>query len=306
MKNEIKSIDAELNVKENDGQLYTASSNNKNENDENLKLNLDNNKRLMTIKLISIICLIFLISFFNNVNLKLFTELVTCFNDKLFSITTSINLYLRDNPKVNNAIMIIGGLLEDSTVILGFLFFAFNFKSWNLLFSLGVLYFFRGLVQHLYIMRIPADSTFRYPGFPSLFVPYLATNDYFFSGHVSLPTIAALNFYVNDHNYFFVYSIFSAFFQCSMMIAIRGHYSIDLYAGFIFSIYSFLISQKICSIIDYSSIGLLCKDEVEYEKKSKNNAKNTNGELRINYENDITDIKSDIHVSKEKNNNNII
>lgn len=308
MKNENKSADINLNVTDGDNQLHTANSNNDNEkNDENSKLNIENNEKIMIFKILLIVLMLFFISLFNNVNLKLFSDLVSCFNDKLFSITTGINLYLRDHPKFNDTIMIIGGLLEDSTVILGFLYFAFVFKSWNLLFSLGILYFFRGLVQHMYIMRIPADTTFRYPGFPSLFVPYLATNDYFFSGHVSLPTIVALNFFINEYYYFFAYSILSAIYQCFMMVVVRGHYSIDLYAGFIFSIYSFLLTQKLCSVIDYSNIGLLCKEEILYEDLMKKKHNNIN-ELRIGSENDITDIKSDIQTSKNENkiNKNIV
>ena len=57
----------------------------------------------------------------------------------------------------------------------------------------------RFINQNFYLMTIPKESTFRYPGFPSLFVPYLATNDYFFSGHVSLPSVMGYEFYKNGY-----------------------------------------------------------------------------------------------------------
>ena len=106
-------------------------------------------------------------------------------------------------------------------------------------------------------MRIPAESTFKYPGFPSLFVPYMATNDYFFSGHVSLPTIVAYNFYLESKQTLTIVCLLTAVYEAIMMIVVRGHYSIDLYAGFIFSAYACIISNHLCKYIDHSNFGLL-------------------------------------------------
>ena len=63
--------------------------------------------------------------------------------------------------------------------------------------------------------------------------------------------------YQNKYYKLAFFAIFSALYEAFMMVVIRGHYSIDLYAGFIFSTYACLLANKVCLKVDFSSIGLL-------------------------------------------------
>ena len=239
--------------------------------------NTENESKNLKIKTIATITFILLLVILNNSGgLNPFRTPINCFSDSFFNMTISINKILQTNKSLDNAVLIIGGLLEDITVVVGFMYFCFTFKSWSLLVGLLILYTTRTIMQKLYVMEVPPDMTFRYPGFPSLFVPYLATNDFFFSGHVSLPSIVAYNFNKNGNKGLAIFGVFTALYEAFMMIIVRGHYSIDLYAGFVFSYYAILLAEKICYYLDRSFIGLLNNDEYN-DLKEKNSIFNEDG-----------------------------
>lgn len=259
------------------GSNGSSSSPNNNDNNPELQRKLP--------KILSVFFVIFFIAFFNLAHIGTFTSEVTCFYDLGFKITTGLNQLMIDVPKLQDAIMIIAGLAEDFAVVLGMMFFTFKFESWRMLFSLFIVYFLRFINQNFYLMTIPKESTFRYPGFPSLFVPYLATNDYFFSGHVSLPSVMGYEFYKNGYPKTSIFCFCVALFQMFMMFCTRGHYSIDMYAGFIFSFYSCIVINKYIHLIDKSKYswrkeneisGIYDDDSSESNSNSNNNHNNRN------------------------------
>lgn len=227
------------------------------------------------IKIVLVIILLILLACFNNIQTSAFKKEPECLYDATFDLTNGIAKILKDNVGLKNAILIIGGLLEDIAVLLGFGFFCFYFKSWRMLFALGKIYAIRGIVQALFILRIPKDNLFAYPGFPSLFVPYLNTNDYYFSGHVSLPSIIAHEFYKDKKYYYLAYfCYFTALYETFMMTVVRGHYGIDLFAGFIFSFYVCRLTDLYIDVIDKSKIGLFYKEESEINQDPRDLSNN--------------------------------
>lgn len=236
---------------------YSSKSNNLSRKKEFIVNNRNKNDTDIAKIFISVMFVVFLSIFNNSPLANHFEKPVTCFNDAVFNLTEGINNSFNNNLSLNNAIMIIGGLLEDLTVLSGFIFFCFGFKSWALLIALTFVYSFRIFIQKIYVMDFPVHTTFKDPGFPSLFVPYLPTTDFFFSGHVSLPTVVAFQFYFEGYKALSYFSFFAGFYQACMMIATRGHYSIDLFAGFIFSFYFCILTKILCvKYIDNSGIGL--------------------------------------------------
>lgn len=168
---------------------------------------------------------------------------LTCFYDKVFNWTSSGHKILEKNEKILDAYIITASLLMDIVFMTGMMMFGFYFKTFRLVFSLGGLYLFRGILQGWFMMSHPDEYIFRDPGVFSISVPYYKTPDYFFSGHVSLPIIMGMEF--KKHGFFKLsyFSFFVSLFECSMMIFTRGHYSIDLYAGVIFAFYLCRISE---------------------------------------------------------------
>jgi hypothetical protein len=49
----------------------------------------------------------------------------------------------------------------------------------------------RQMMQALCALPAPPDLLWHYPGFPSLFVTYNVSNDYFFSGHTGIAVLGA-------------------------------------------------------------------------------------------------------------------
>lgn len=179
-----------------------------------------------------------------------FKKDLQCFDDKMFTFTKDINRYITSNSILHDGYLITAGFLMDCAIFLGFAYFALVFKSWRMIISLGTLYLVRGFIQETYVMGHPEEYSFHYPGIISVSVPYFKTHDYFFSGHVSLPLIIGVEFFKNKYNKLSFFCFFVACYEMVMMIILRGHYSIDLYAGFIFSFYFCRISEYVVPYVD--------------------------------------------------------
>jgi hypothetical protein len=77
-------------------------------------------------------------------------------------------------------------------------------------------------------------------------VPYLKTNDFFYSGHVGLPTLAILEFSKQGKPIFVVFAIFSLIYVVSVMIFTRTHYVIDILCGIMMAHY---IYRTVCDYV---------------------------------------------------------
>jgi hypothetical protein len=93
-------------------------------------------------------------------------------------------------------------------------------------------------------MSFPEGYIWDYPGFPSVMVSYLKTNDFFYSGHVGLPILMMCEFQILKRYYMFAFCILTFFIESFTMLATRGHYTIDLITGAIFAHYIFQNIEK--------------------------------------------------------------
>lgn len=99
-------------------------------------------------------------------------------------------------------------------------------------------------------MSFPEGFIWEYPGFPSIMVSYLKTNDFFYSGHVGLPVLLMCEFHILKRYYMFAFCILTFFIEAFTMIATRGHYTIDLITGAIFAHYIFQNVNKHIHYVD--------------------------------------------------------
>jgi hypothetical protein len=146
-------------------------------------------------------------------------------------------------------------------------------------------------------MTYPEGYLWENPGFPSLTVSYLKTNDFFFSGHVGLPIIMGSEFLKQDKKFMFWLCIFVCCFESFTMIVTRGHYIIDIIAGVIIAHYSFMIVDLYIHVIDDSFVGI--------DKLRDNNHSNNEHILdQILEENKALNDKNKekINIDNEKNN----
>lgn len=200
---------------------------------------------------------------------------LTCFNDNGFRLTENYNKWLKqpENLLFLKSFLIIGGLLMDIVIIVGFLLQAIGGKSWRLPVALVLLYGSRGIIQNYYSMTHHDEYLFIDPGIMSITVPYFKSSDYFFSGHVSLPILLGIEFYKIGSKRFSLFCAFTMIYEFIMMLLLRGHYSIDLYAALIFSFYFSRMSETLCKPLDkYITIFMLPEEEADYRKnKTKSN-----------------------------------
>jgi hypothetical protein len=112
---------------------------------------------------------------------------------------------------------------------------------------------------------------FRYPGFPSLAVPYHDTNDFFYSGHVGACFLLVLEmrskrFY--KMSWFFLTIMISQWF---MMMCLRTHYCIDMVTAMICAHYFHRHAERMTYFVDCKCIGLpVHKREYYYFKQCNN------------------------------------
>lgn len=189
---------------------------------------------------------------------------VKCMEDLLFNITEPINTYFANHPGARNALLIVSSFFIDAMVLYGFYHWAFYIRSWRIPLAIICFYVFRALIQQLLAMRFPEGYLWEYPGFPSIVVSYLKTNDFFFSGHVGFPIIFAYEWHKLNKKIF----MYGAFFVCALefitMIFLRGHYSIDLASGLIYSHYTCIMIEPLAKFLDNNRFTKMLTREVKY------------------------------------------
>lgn len=189
---------------------------------------------------------------------------VGCMYDSSHVLTERINNYLHKNSQIRNLILIFSSLLVDFIMIAMCSFWVVKSRTWRGFIAITLFYLVRGITQALFQMRYPDGYLWDYPGFPSLFVSYLKTNDFFYSGHVGLPIIIACEFFKTERKKLAYVAIFCCLVEFTVMIIMRGHYIIDLLFGVIMGHYIFMLVDQNIHIVDKSFIGL-------YEYKMERN-----------------------------------
>ena len=91
---------------------------------------------------------------------------------------------------------------------------------------------------------------FSNPGFRSFVVPYHDTNDFYYSGHVGVCTLVALEYYSSKWYKMSYFTTFILINQWIMMMLVRTHYIIDMVTGLIMAHYVFMWSERIAFYVD--------------------------------------------------------
>jgi len=132
----------------------------------------------------------------------------------------------------------------DIMVSVLFVYYAKYGRSFRLPLTYTMFYGIRVICQNIYAMKAYDGFYWDYPGFPSLVVPYGATNDFFYSGHIGCCMLVFLEFSRMGWMKLRFGCLFTMACQVLLMIITRGHYSIDMIAGFFIAHYCYLIVQN--------------------------------------------------------------
>lgn len=116
---------------------------------------------------------------------------------------------------------------------------------------LGLLLLFalRQLFQALCVLPAPDQMIWKYPGFPSLLVTYGVSNDLFFSGHTALAVFGAVEL-SRLHRRLIPVGVALALFEIGAVLALRAHWTMDVYAGAVTALLIAFIAGKISPPVD--------------------------------------------------------
>jgi hypothetical protein len=141
-----------------------------------------------------------------------------------------INKYLHDNLYIGGYLFIITSLMIDVGAIIILLKFIFlNEYETPLVLLIGIL--LRQLCQLTTKLPKPVNLLWFDPGFPSLFVTYNVTSDFFFSGHTFFSLVVGLDFFSSEFLVVKLYSIAFMFLEITFVIVTHSHYWMDIYSA---------------------------------------------------------------------------
>jgi len=95
--------------------------------------------------------------------------------------------------------------------------------------------------QYLTALPAPQGMIWEDPGVPSLFVTYHVTNDLFFSGHTALAVYGSLVLASQGNTYLTAAAILLGLYEVFAVLALRAHWTMDVYAGFVSAALCFLL-----------------------------------------------------------------
>jgi hypothetical protein len=91
---------------------------------------------------------------------------------------------------------------------------------------------------------------FRYPGFPSLSIPYHDSNDFYYSGHVGTCFVLVLEARAKRWYRLSWMCFFIMLNQWSMLMLVRAHYIIDMVTSLAVAHYMHMLAEKVSYLVD--------------------------------------------------------
>ena len=160
-----------------------------------------------------------------------------CVHDVHKWMVGPLTVHLRENETFRRFLLISDSLLID--LLLLYALYQFIRRGNKLL--LGTLLFYALRSASLLTTGQwprPEPYMFAYPGFPSLFVPYDATNDLFFSGHTGLLIAMFRDALHHRQQQLSVITAAIALYTMIMLFVTGAHYLNDIIIGFIAALVS--------------------------------------------------------------------
>jgi hypothetical protein len=169
--------------------------------------------------------------------------------DGIHQLTAPINRWLIANPKRADLLLILSSALID---VLGIYLLASSIfgKSFEPFLGLFMLFALRQICQAFCPLPPPAGMIWRHPGFPALLVTYGTTNDLFFSGHTAIAVYGALYLAGTLGPIGIALGICIALFEITTVLALRAHYTMDVFTGIITALYVHQLAAKLAPLAD--------------------------------------------------------
>jgi hypothetical protein len=170
-------------------------------------------------------------------------------HDGIHQLTARINQRLLDYPRQADALLIASSLVID---LLGFYLLGSAIFGPSIEPFLGLLMLFalRQFCQVFCPLPIPAGMIWRKPGFPAILVTYGTSNDLFFSGHTAIAVYGAAVLASSLGPVGIALGTAIALFEIGTVLALRAHYTMDVFAGAVTALYVHRLAMEWAPAID--------------------------------------------------------
>ena len=170
--------------------------------------------------------------------------------DALHNLTTGLNSYFAQNAAAANALLIVSSVFIDAmgVFLLGCWLFGGSVRPFL---GLVLLMLLRQILQALCSLPVPSGMIWHDPGFPSLLVTYHVANDFFFSGHTAIAVFGAIELSRFRNRWLTLSAILLAFFEVAVVIVLRAHYTMDVFAGILAAFWVARVSEQISPALDH-------------------------------------------------------
>lgn len=169
--------------------------------------------------------------------------------DGLHVLLAPLNGFLRNSPQFADGLLIVSSAFIDLLAV--FLLGAWIFgKSVRPFLGLVLVLGLRQVFQALVALPPPAGMLWHYPGFPSLLVTYGVANDFFFSGHTAVAVLGAVEMGRLGRPWLRWAGIGLAIFEMTVVLALRAHYTMDVFTGAVAALYVAYLAERIAPALD--------------------------------------------------------
>jgi hypothetical protein len=162
--------------------------------------------------------------------------------DGLLDALAPVHSFLVSHPVWADALLIASSAMID---LLGIFLLTWSVVGPNMRPFLGLLLLFslRQICQALCALPPPEGIIWRYPGWPSLLVTYGVSNDMFFSGHTAIAVYGAIEV-GRLGRFWLLLAIALVIFEVFTVLALRAHYTMDIYAGAVTAVCVALLVER--------------------------------------------------------------
>ena len=170
--------------------------------------------------------------------------------DGVLDLLGPANRYLNDHVAARNALLIASSAVIDLLTLFLFAKALFG-RTLRPFIGLLMLFALRQTCQALCVLPTPPGMIWPAggPGFPSLFVTYGVGNDLFFSGHTALAVFGATEL-VRTKRALWPLGLGVALFEMVAVLALRAHWTMDVYTGAVTALLVALISGWVARPVD--------------------------------------------------------
>jgi PAP2 superfamily protein len=163
--------------------------------------------------------------------------------DKVHTFTAGLNAYFASSPRATKILLILSSAFIDAFALflIGSWLFAARVRPFL---GLVLLMTLRQLTQALCALPPPAGMIWHYPGFPSLFVTYSVSTDFFFSGHTAIAVYGAVQLARFRRARITTLAFVVVGFEVATVLALRAHYTMDVFAGAVAALWIAALTKR--------------------------------------------------------------